>query len=72
MTFSNFQKNGITEFFYILLIVAFRPSKIMHEKRIGCHQASFPTIRDVRSFLVNFVHVCRHSNELSVTKTNMV
>jgi hypothetical protein len=39
-------KNSITEFFYILLIVS--------TKKIGGHHASFPTIRDDRSFWSKF------------------
>jgi hypothetical protein len=51
--FRIFQKNGISEFFNILLNVSFRPSKIMHKKKLGYH-ASFPTIRGDRPFWSEF------------------
>jgi hypothetical protein len=46
--FHIFQKNGITEFFYILLIVSFA------RKKIGGHHASFPTIRGDGPFFSEF------------------
>jgi hypothetical protein len=44
----------------------------MHEKKIGGHHAFFQLYETIGHFGVNFVHVCRHSNELSVTKTNII
>jgi hypothetical protein len=60
--FHIFQKNGITEFFYILLIVSFTSITML----------LFQLYETIGHFGVNFVHVCRHSNELSVTKTNII
>ena len=51
-------------------MLAFRPRKIMHEKKFGVTRLLFQ-LYDYH-FGVNFVHVCRHSNELSVIKTNII
>jgi hypothetical protein len=52
-------------------LLAFRPSKIMHEKKLGVTVLFFQLYETIGHFGVNFVHVCRHSNELSVTITNI-
>ena len=53
-------------------MLAFRQSKIMHEKILGVTMLLFQLYETKGHFGVNFVHVCRHSNELSVTKTNII
>jgi hypothetical protein len=70
--FRIFQKNGITEFFIFCQLLAFRPSKIMPEKNLGVTMLFFQLYEKIGHFGVNFVHVYRHSNELSVTKTNII
>ena len=44
----------------------------MHEKKLGVTMLLFQLYETIDHFGVNFVHVCRHSNELSVTKTNII
>jgi hypothetical protein len=39
---------------------------------MGGHLAFFQLYETIGHFGVNFVHVSRHSNELSVTKTNII
>ena len=53
-------------------MLAFRPSKIMHEKKLGVTMLLFQLYEAIDHFGVNFIHVFRHSNELSVTKTNII
>jgi hypothetical protein len=53
-------------------MLAFSPSKIMDEKKLGVTMLLFQLYEAIDHFGVNFVHVCRHNNELSVTKTNVV
>ena len=65
-----FSKKWHYRIFFILL--AFRPSKIMQEKKLGVTMLLFQLHETIGHFGVNFVHVCRHSNELSVTKTNII
>jgi hypothetical protein len=67
MTFLHFPKKWHYRIFYILLIV----SKI-YEKKLGVTMLFFQLYETIGHFGVNFVHVCRHSNELSVTKTNII
>jgi hypothetical protein len=70
--FRIFQKNGITEIFYILLIFSFSSKKNNARKKIGVTMLFFQLYETIGQFGVNFVHVCRHSNEQSVTKTNII
>ena len=44
----------------------------MQEKKLGVTMLLFEQNETIGHFAVNFVHVCRHSNELSVTKTNII
>ena len=54
-------------------MLAFRPSKILHEKKLGSPcMLLFQLYEAIDCFGVNFVHVCRHSNELSVFQTNII
>jgi hypothetical protein len=66
--FHIFQKNGITDFFNILLIVTFSYKQNNARKKIEDHHRGHHD-ETIGHFGVNFVHVCCHSNELSVTKT---
>jgi hypothetical protein len=45
---------------------------IMNEKKLGVTLLIFHLYEAIGHFGVNFVHVCRHSNDLSVTKTNTI
>ena len=62
--FLRFSKTGVTEHFYILLIVSICYSKIMQEQKLGVTVHFFQQHKQICYFLVNFVRVCRHSNEL--------
>jgi hypothetical protein len=66
------KKMALQNFFIFCLLLAFRPSKIMHEKKLGVTMFFFQLYETIGHFGVNFVHVCRHSNELSVTKINII
>ena len=58
------------EFFIFCLWLVYVVSKIFHKKYWESHNsASFPTTQSY--FGVNFVHMCCHSNELCVTKTDI-
>jgi hypothetical protein len=70
--FHIFQKNGITEFFYILLIVSFSSKSNNARKKLGVTMLLFRLYEAIGHFWENFVHVYRHGNELYVTKTNII
>ena len=54
-------------------MLAFRPSKIINaQKKLGVSMLLFQLYETIGHFGVNFVHVCRHSNGLSVIKTNII
>ena len=53
-------------------MLVYLPSKIMHEKKMGVTVLLFQLSEAIGHFGVNFVHVCRHSNGRSVTKTKTI
>jgi hypothetical protein len=70
--FAFYKKMALQNFFIFCTLLAFLPSKIMHEKKLGVIMFLFQLYETIGHFGVNFVHVCRHSNEISVTKTNII